>query len=77
MEVHRDTLHKWIYGKNLSPADRLASLTNATGDLDYLEYVCNQCGNTAMPKVKDKHTAKMFAQMARVMLAAINLKEEE
>lgn len=77
MGIHKDTLHKWIYGKNLFPADRIASLTKATRDLDYLEYVCNQCDYTAMPKIKDKNTARMFAQMARVMLAAINLKEEE
>ena len=77
MGIHKDTLHKWIYGKNLFPADRIIPLTKATGDLDYLEYVCNQCDYTAMPRITDKQTAKTFAHMSRIMLAAIGFKEEK
>ena len=74
--IHKDTLYKWIRGENHFPPDRIAELVNATGDIEYLEYHCDPCGFTLMPKIKDKHTAKMISHMVRLMQSAIDLKEE-
>jgi len=72
MGVHRDTLYKWIEGKNLFPADRLAPLVIATGDLEYLEYILDKCGYVLLPKIRDKKAAETMIQMAKVFMSATN-----
>jgi len=71
------TLHKWISGDRPFPVDQLSNLTNATEDTEYLEYYCDQCGYTLMPKIKDKSTAKIVSQMVRIMQSAIDQKDKE
>ena len=75
MGIHKDTLYKWVRGENPFPIDQLTNLVKATGDLDFLEYFCEPCGYSLIPKIKDKGTAKMFSQMARIMQSAIDLEE--
>jgi hypothetical protein len=77
MGIHSDTLHKWINGTKLFPADRLASLVIATDDVEYLECILDECDMTPIPKIKDKHTAKMFAQMVKLMQSAIETSGKE
>ena len=77
MGISSDTLYKWINGTRLFPADRLPSLTIATGDKEYLDFLAGQCGYSIIPKLKDKSTLKMFAHMVEVMQSAIKLKDEE
>lgn len=76
MGVAADTLYKWINGTRLFPADRLPSLTIATCDTEYLDFLAGQCGYSIIPKLKDKSTLKMFAHMVEIMQSAINLKGE-
>ena len=72
MGIHRDTLYKWIEGKKLFPADRLAPLTAATQDTEYLEYILDKCGYVLLPKIRDKKAAETMIQMAKVFLSAAN-----
>ena len=75
MGIHKDTLYRWIRGDNPFSVDYLGDLVKATGDLDFLEYFCEPCGYSLIPKIKDKGTAKMFSQMARIIQSAIDLEE--
>ncbi len=75
--ISSSTLHKWISGDRPFPVDQLAHLCIATEDTEYLEYYCDQCGYTLMPKIKDKATAKMFAKMVMVMQSAIDWRNGE
>lgn len=77
MGVSSDTLYKWINGTRLFPADRLSSLTLATNDTEYLDFLAGKCGYSIIPKLRDKNTLKMFAHMVEVMRSAIDLKGEE
>jgi len=77
MGVHRDTLYKWIEGKNLFPADRLAPLTVATQDTEYLEYTLDKCGYVLLPKIRDKKAAETMIQMAKVFMSATNNGKEK
>lgn len=66
MGVAPDTLYKWIEGVNLFPADRIAALTVATGDAEYLEYIAGKAGLALVPKIKDKRTAEVLALIAKI-----------
>lgn len=70
MGVHVDTLYKWINGTHIFPAERITDLVLATGDLKYLEFIADKCGYAVIPKVKNRQTAEMMLQMARVFLSA-------
>ena len=76
MGIHKDTLYKWIRGERPFPVDQISNLVNATRDVEYLEYFCDPCNYTPMPKIKDKSIIKMFSQMVKVMQSAINLKQD-
>ena len=71
MGISKDSLYRWIRGNRLFPADRISDLTNATDDFEYLDLVLSECGLTTVPKIKDKHTAKMFFQLMKLMESAI------
>ena len=77
MKVHRDSLYRWIRADKPFPVDQLASLINATEDVEFLEYFADQCGYSIMPKIKDKKTAKVVSQMAKIMLSATDEKNNE
>lgn len=76
MGVHRDTLYKWINGTHVFPAEQIINLTNATGDLKYLEYIAEKCGYSIIPKIKDKKTAETMIQMAKIFISATQNKDQ-
>jgi len=76
MGRHKDTLYKWVRGEHPFPVDEIPNLTKATEDTEYLEYLCDRAGYSLMPKIKDKGTARTFSHMVKVLLSAIDLKEE-
>ena len=71
MGISKDLLYRYIRGNKQFPADRLSDLTNATEDYDYLDFILSECGLTAIPRIKDKSTLKMFTQMVKLMQSAI------
>jgi len=77
MGIHPDTLYKYINGTHEFPAERLIGLTNATGDIKYLEFIADKCGYSVIPKIKDKKTAETMVQMAKVFLSATNNSKKE
>ena len=77
MGVSKDTLYRWIRGNRLFPADRLPDLSNATEDLEYIEFILDECNLTPIPKIRDKSTAKIFFQLMKLMQSAINMKDED
>lgn len=83
MGVHKDTLYKWIAGKDSNgqkrhfPIDRIPDLVNATNDIEFLDYLCRRCGMMVIPEIKDKATLKMFTHMARIMQLIANEKNDE
>ncbi|MBA7465150.1 hypothetical protein ES707_00312 [subsurface metagenome] len=77
MGISKDSLYRWIRGNRLFPADRLSDLTNATEDFDYIDFILSECGLTAIPRIKDKSTLKMFTQMVKLMQSAIESSGKE
>lgn len=75
MNIHKDTLYRYIRGENPFPIDLIPSLVKATEDIEYIEFFTESCGLSLIPKIKDKGTAKMFSQMARLIQSAIDLEE--
>jgi len=74
MNIHKDTLYRYVRGENKFPIDQISSLVNATKDLRYLEYFCDPCGYTLLPKIKDKTTVKVISNIAKILQSAV---EEE
>jgi len=83
MGLHKDTLYKWIAGRDSDgkkrhfPIDMIPTLVNATGDSDFLKYLCRPCGMMVLPEIKDKTTLKMFTHMAEIMGVLANGKNDE
>lgn len=77
MGIHVDTLYKKIRGERPWQVDDIPRLVNATGDIGYLEYLCDPCGYMLIPKIKDRATARMFSQMVKVLQSATNGKNED
>ena len=77
MKVHRDSLYRWIRGDKPFPIDQLSNLVNATEDVSFLEYFADQCNYSLMPKIRNKKTAEIMTQMAKVMLSATDRKEND
>jgi len=80
MGICKDTLYRYIRGakkdsKNEErkefPIDQISSLVNATKDLRYLEYFCDPCGYTLLPKIKDKTTVKVISNIAKILQSAV------
>jgi len=77
MGISKDLLYRYIRGNKQFPSDRLSDLTNATEDFDYIDFMFSECGLTAIPRIKDKSTLKMFTQMVKLMQSAIETSGKE
>lgn len=83
MGIHKDTLYKWIAGRDSNgearhfPIDRIPDLVNATNDIEYLEYLCRPCGMMIIPEITDRTTLKMFTHMVGVLQSVTNGKKDE
>jgi hypothetical protein len=75
MAVSVDTLYRYVRGDRPLPVDRIPDLVNATGDTEFLEYLTDKCGFSLVPKIKDKGTFKIFAQLVNVFQSAMNANE--
>lgn len=75
MNIHRDSLYRWIRGDKPFPIDQLPNLVNATEDASFLDYFADQCNYTLIPKIKNRKTVEIIARMAQIMLSAIDKRE--
>ena len=73
MGIHKDSLYRWVRGDKPFPIDKLPDLINATEDVEFLEYLADQCSYSLIPKIGNRKTAEIMNQMAKVMLSATNL----
>lgn len=76
MNISMDTLYRYVRGENIIPPDRIVDLILATQDIEYLEYFCDPMNYVPVPKIKEKHTTKMFSQMIKLLQSAIPEGEE-
>jgi predicted transcriptional regulator len=76
MGIAKDTLYKYVNGSHVFPAEKLIDLTNATEDMEYLEYIADKCNRTVITKIKDKKTAEAMIEMAKLFLSATAGREE-
>lgn len=77
MGVHKDTFYRWSRGDKPFPIDQLPNLVNATDDVEFLEHLADQCGYSVLPKIKNRKTAEIMTQMAKVMLSATESNEKD
>ena len=75
MGVSVDSVYRWVRGDRSMPIDRIPDLVNATGDLEFLEYLTEKCGFSLVPQIKDRATFKIFAQLVNVFQSAISANE--
>jgi len=71
MGIHKDTLYRYTRGDNKFPIDQISNLVNAIGDIGFLEYFCEPCGYTLLPKIKDKTTVKVISNIAKILQNAV------
>ena len=75
MQVSLDSLYRWVRGDRSMPIDRIPDLVNATGDLEFLEYLTEKCGFSLIPKIRDKATFKIFGQLVNIFQSAMSANE--
>ena len=72
LDIHKDTLYRWIRGDNPFPIDQLPHLVKATDDPIYLKYLAREAGFSLVEQVKDKKTAEAISRIADILISCIN-----
>ena len=76
MGVSSDTLYRYVRGERQLPIDRIPDLVNATGDIEFPDYLADRCGFNLIPKIKDKHALKTLSHLLNIVHSAINGKDD-